>query len=181
MSEHTEVAVGAADMKLRTVLVAIDFSEDSKAAIRWACQFSDPTTTQLVLLHVVHDPVGTPGFYRSKKHDQVIPMKDIAEAMMAEFAAELIANNPDLDLLKQARTQLVAGLPPGRIVEVAKGLSAELIVIGSRGMTGLPHLMLGSVAERVVELSEIPVVVVKAKNHGNKKRKKKKKKGKNKK
>jgi len=71
---------------------------------------------------------------------------------------------------------LVQGLPPGRIVEAAGLLKAKLIVIGSRGMTGLDHMLLGSVAERVVELAPGPVVVVKAENSGKKKKKNKKRK-----
>ncbi|HMB59408.1 MAG TPA: universal stress protein, partial [Xanthomonadales bacterium] len=64
--------------------------------------------------------------------------------------------------LESAQTLLVAGLPPGRISEIAKSLDAKMIVIGSRGLTGLPHLMIGSVAERVVHLASQPVVVVKS-------------------
>ena len=53
------------------------------------------------------------------------------------------------------------GLPPGRIVEVARELGADLVVVGSRGRTGLPHILLGSVAERVVQTAPVPVTVVK--------------------
>ena len=58
------------------------------------------------------------------------------------------------------------GLPPTRIVEVAGLLNSRLIVIGGRGMTGPAHKQLGSVAHRVVELSAIPVVVIKSETHG---------------
>jgi len=157
------------------VLVAIDFSDDARAALLWACRFADCNEAQLVLLHVVHDPASSPGFYHSEDQDQMRPMQDVAENMMAEFVAGMIREHPGLDLLNSADTRLVTGLPPGRIVETAKLLNARLIVIGSRGMTGLPHLMLGSVAERVVELSTKPVVVVKAKNRKITKKKKKEK------
>jgi nucleotide-binding universal stress UspA family protein len=59
-------------------------------------------------------------------------------------------------------TMLVSGLPSGRITEVANEIGADLIVVGSRGRTGLPHVMLGSVAERVVQIARTPVTVVKA-------------------
>jgi len=64
--------------------------------------------------------------------------------------------------LDKAEKKLLRGLPPSRIVEVAGLIDAKLIVIGSRGQTGIPHLMQGSVSERVVELARRPVVVVKA-------------------
>jgi len=152
----------------RHILVPIDFSEDSRAALLWACRFAECVHAGLVLLHVVHDPASSPGFYRLSNQSQLRPMQEVAEFMMTEFLAEMINTHPGLDLLKSAETRFVAGLPPGRIVETANELNTELIVIGSRGMTGLPHLMLGSVAERVVELSTLPVVVVKAEIHNKK-------------
>lgn len=158
------------------VLVAIDFSDDARAALLWACRFADCNEARLVLLHVVHDPASNPGFYRSEHQDQMRPMQDVAENMMAEFLAGVIGEYPGLDLLNLADTRLVTGLPPGRIVETAELLDARLIVIGSRGMTGWSHLMLGSVAERVIELSTRPVVVVKAKNRKIEKKQKKEKK-----
>ena len=49
-----------------------------------------------------------------------------------------------------------------RILEVAEKLEAIMIVVGSQGRTGLPHLLLGSKAERVAQLSPIPVTIVKS-------------------
>ena len=57
-------------------------------------------------------------------------------------------------------------MPPTRIIEVAEMLEVDLIVIGCRGRTGLPHRLLGSTSERVMELSPFPVVVVKSEHHG---------------
>ena len=81
---------------------------------------------------------------------------------MVEFLSETKQEYPGLDWLDLVRTELIIGMPPGRIVEMAGLLGAGTIVIGNRGLTGLPHMLLGSVAERVVELASIPVVVVKA-------------------
>jgi nucleotide-binding universal stress UspA family protein len=155
----------------KPVLVAIDFSEDSKAALKWAGQYSDRCGIPLVLLHVVHDPVSSPGFYREGNQGQLRPMQEVAESMMTEFVEQLKIEQPDLLSLKTAERHFVPGLPPRRIVEVADLLDASMIVIGSRGLTGLPHMLLGSVAERVVELSHRPVVVVKKKSEAGKNKK----------
>ena len=144
------------------VLVAIDFSHDSKAALEWACNYSTMRGKHLVLLHIVHDQASKPGFYNKDSRKGLKPMQAVAETMMADFIEELRTENPGLHALETAEIQYIAGLPPTRIVEVSKLLGADLIVMGSRGITGLPHKLLGSVAERVVELSRIPVVVVKA-------------------
>jgi nucleotide-binding universal stress UspA family protein len=148
------------------VLVGIDFSEDSKAALVWAARYAKLAGLALAVLHVVHDPAERPGFYSKKKESQIRPMSDVAKEMLDEFMAKMAAEHPDLPQLAQADTQLVRGLPPGRIVEVAEEIGAQLIVVGSRGRTALQSILLGSVAERVVQLSGVPTVVIKASQHG---------------
>ncbi|MBT8053589.1 MAG: universal stress protein [Xanthomonadales bacterium] len=156
------------------VLVAIDFSEDSKAALIWACHFAQCSGAPITLLHVVHDMASQPGFYHPKKTDRLEPMQDVAEAMMVEFLEQVRTEHPELSALDTLDLQFVPGLPPSRIVEVAGLLKAQLIVMGSRGITSLPHKLLGAVAERVAELSTIPVVVVKSETHGEMGKKEKK-------
>ena len=156
------------------VLVAIDFSEDSKAALLWACDFAECSSAPLILLHVVHDLASHPGFYHPEKSDHLESMQDVAESMMAEFLARLKTDHPELCSIDAADLRFIPGLPPTRIVEVAGLLNSRLIVIGSRGMTGPAHKQLGSVAHRVVELSAIPVVVIKSETHGVLKKKERK-------
>jgi nucleotide-binding universal stress UspA family protein len=150
----------------RPVLVAIDFSEDSRAAVLWASAFAACAGGRLFVLHVVHDPADHPGYYRNNHDRTPQPMERVAEGMLEDFVVKLQREHPELSALATAERKLVSGLPPGRIVETAKRLDAKLIVLGSRGMTGLPHLMQGSVSERVVELARGPVVVVKAPGKG---------------
>jgi nucleotide-binding universal stress UspA family protein len=148
------------------ILVAVDFSEDSKAALEWACRQSQCTNAPLVILHVVHDMAAHPGFYHPKKTAGLQPMQEVAESMMDEFLDQLRTEQPDLVNLDYADPQFVPGLPPTRIVEVSGLLKASLIAMGSRGMTSLNHRLLGATAERVAELSKIPVVIVKSEDHG---------------
>jgi nucleotide-binding universal stress UspA family protein len=162
MTETSNASPRGKTRKGQPVLVAIDFSEDSRAALLWAGKYAGSIDAPLVLLHVVHDPASYPGFYRQEQKEELLPMQQVAEEMMVEFLVETKQEYPGLDWLDLARTELVTGMPPGRIVEMAGLLEAGTIVIGNRGLTGLPHMLLGSVAERVVELASIPVVVVKA-------------------
>ena len=55
----------------------------------------------------------------------------------------------------------MTGLPVTRILETAENIDARMIVMGSQGLTGLAHLLIGSKAEQVVRLSKIPVTIVK--------------------
>jgi len=144
------------------ILCAVDFSLDSRAALLWACNQAELTDVPLIILHVVHDPAASPGFYRQLPKDQLRPMEEIAQEMMDEFLTEVRAENPTLNRLASASVQMVSGLPPGRIIEVAENLGVSLIVVGSLGRTGLPHVMLGSVAERVVQMAHVPVTVIKS-------------------
>jgi nucleotide-binding universal stress UspA family protein len=162
MTETANVSLQDKTRKGQPVLVAIDFSEDSRAALLWAGEYARRIEAALILLHVVHDPASYPGFYRKEQKEELVPMQQIAEEMMVDFLSEMKQEYSGLDWLDLARTELISGMPPGRIVEMAELLGAGTIVIGSRGLTGLPHMLLGSVAERVVELASIPVVVVKA-------------------
>jgi len=146
----------------RPILVAVDFSDDSRAALLWASAFAACAGGRLFVLHVVHDPASQPGYYRNGRDRPLQTMEQVAESMLEDLLAKLRIEYPELSALATAETKLVSGLPPGRITEVAEMVHAKLIVIGSRGMTGLPHLMQGSVSERVVELANGPVVVVKA-------------------
>ncbi len=144
------------------VLVAVDFSEDSRLALEWAARQAGLEGTQLIVLHVVHDPAASPGFYRKPDDNYLRPMVDVAKEMMDEFIGRAKAEHAELPALLSARVELVSGLPPGRIVEFATTEGVGMVVLGSRGRTGLAHVLLGSVAERVVQLCPLPVVVIKA-------------------
>ncbi len=144
------------------ILVAVDFAPDSEAAFLWACDYAKCANAGLVLLHVVHDPADAPGYYRKGGEDLLRPMEDVAAEMTDKFLEKIAKNHPDLAIPGDVEKVLVKGIPATRILEVAERKGARLIVMGSRGRTGLPHLLLGSKAERVVQMSPIPVTIVKA-------------------
>jgi len=143
------------------ILVAIDFSDDSEAALLWASNYTKCTKAPLIILHVVHDPADAPGFYSNEGDDWAEPMAAVANRMADEFMQKMYEQHPSLSVIHEARLEFVQGLPPGRIVEFAEKEHAQIIVMGSCGRSGLRHILLGSVAERVAQISKIPVVIVK--------------------
>ncbi len=144
------------------VLVPVDFSAHSQAALLHACMLVDCLKCPLTILHVVHDPAEMPGYYsRMTDEKNLLRMEDVAEEMLQAFVADMIGRHPDIKPLKRADTRLVVGLPVTRILEVAENIDASMIVMGSQGRTGLSHMMLGSKAEQVVRLSPLPVTIVK--------------------
>ena len=81
--------------------------------------------------------------------------------MMRRFLRETGKKAKDKKGFKQIDTKLVVGLPVTRILEVAAKVKAQQIIMGSQGRTGLNRLLLGSKAEHVVRMAEIPVTIVK--------------------
>lgn len=147
----------------RTILVPIDFSSHSEAALVWAAEAARCFKAGVKVLHVVHDPESAPGYYaQTKRKKHLNRLEEAAEEMMEEFLETVRKKHPDSEELENLEEILVIGLPVSRILEVAAKTNAMMIVMGSLGRTGLGHLLLGSKAERVVQLSPIPVTVVKA-------------------
>ena len=144
------------------ILVAVDFSADSAAALRWAVDQADMLGAPVHIVHVVHDPAEAPGKYKPQKQDLLRPMADVAWEMMSDFIVRMRADRPRSQILEEAEMTLVAGLPAPAILNMARRLSARLVVVGTRGRTGLRRLILGSIAERVVQNSTVPVTVIKA-------------------
>ena len=145
------------------ILVPVDFSPYSEAALVYAVKLAKCLGQPVVVLHVVHDPGVMPGYYsRALKKKQVHRIEDGAADMLGEFLKDVVARHPHLRELRGLESLLVKGLPSSRILEVAEQSKADLIVLGSKGLTGLKHLLIGSVAERVVHLARIPVTVVKS-------------------
>lgn len=145
------------------ILVGVDFTSYSKEALFFASKLADCLGAQLLVLHVIHDPAEAPGFYAHKgKHKKFLQsMEEAAEEMMEEFINEMRETHPDQVPIQKATPLLVIGTPVTRIIEIAEKRQASMIILGSHGRTGLSHLLIGSKAERVVQLSPIPVTVVK--------------------
>jgi len=160
----------------RCVLVAVDFSPEGDAAVDLAITLAEAMKAPLVMLHVIHDPAHAPGFYRDedepddksrKKHEKRLAqrartLRNAAEDMLRDYLERRRRAEPDRAVLESAHLALVTGTPASRIVEVAHERDARLIVMGTRGRSALSGILLGSNANRVVQLSRVPVTLVKA-------------------
>lgn len=170
----------AAKTEPRPILVPVDFSRYSVAALAWAAELARMSGARLHVLHVVHDPEDQPGYYQPSERDPNWSLKKAARKMLDKFLDRCREEVPELALLETAddtnadfervTRELVVGVPVRRILEVAERVEARLIVMGSHGRTGLPRLLLGSKAQSVVQLAPMPVAIIKA----DKKKKKKK-------
>ena len=114
------------------VVSAVDFGEASREAVRVAAYLAGRLGAALTLLHVVHDPVDAPGFYRDPNGEGPRrPIEAIAKDMGDEFLASMRREHSGLSALAQSDLMTVSGLPVTRIPEVCRIVCAGLLVIGS--------------------------------------------------
>jgi len=160
MAEHKPGDARSA--KLRgPIMAAVDFSSCSEAALLLAGDLAAALASRLIVLHVVHDPANMPGYYQGKVRKKTLSrMEDLAGERLDTFLAEVRTKHPECQALQKAEVLLVKGLPVTRILEVAEKQKVGMVVIGSKGTTGLRPLLLGSVAAQVVSLAKRPVTVV---------------------
>ena len=150
------------ESSLSPVLAAIDFSDFSEKVLLKALQLAKCWSAPVIVLHVVHDPAQMPGYYsRYTKKKHLLRIEDMAKEMLEDFMSSVSENNPDIDLETDFKTMLVTGLPITRILQVIDKIDPAMVVLGSKGNTGLKHLMIGSVAEQIVRLSPVDVTIVK--------------------
>jgi nucleotide-binding universal stress UspA family protein len=148
--------------KTNHILVPVDFSPHSEAALLLACSLAKCFDAAPLVLHVVHDPAEMPGYYqKAMKKKYIHRIEDSARDMLADFLAHLAKRHREVKGIAKFETILVRGLPSTRILEVAKKRDVSMIVMGSKGRTGIKHLLVGSVAEHVVQFSPVPVTVTK--------------------
>ena len=146
-------------MNVKTILVPTDFSADAEKALSTATELAKLFGARIVVLHAYHVdiPVVSPmaggyalpqGFYEDLRSQATAQVEKLAK----EAAAEGI----------EATGIALQDPAAGAIAAQAESLPADLIVMGTRGLTGLKHVVLGSVAERVVRTAPCPVLTVKA-------------------
>ena len=105
----------------QTILVPVDFSSFSEAAVLKACELASCMDIPMVILHVVHDPSEMPGYYSIiAKEKNLVRIEDVAQEMFDQFMERMINAHPELDCLAKAESMLVVGVPVGRIIEVAE-------------------------------------------------------------
>lgn len=143
------------------VVVATDLSENADEAViqasRWALAFD----RALVVVHVVPDVVGQNPLFPQRSEGQleaVLDAESRASGVVTERVTQLTGRDGD-----SFRVIIGTGTASRFLVEQAERLHAMMVVVGSRGLSGLQRLLLGSVAERVVELAHAPVLVARAK------------------
>jgi nucleotide-binding universal stress UspA family protein len=161
-SMKTEVMPARTDsipLKLKKLLVPSDLSPASSKAFKYALRFAKQFGAELMLLHVLEP---TPPSFMGITAGPVLSEKEraTAEKNLAAWAA-----SARMAGVTGAKWTLRTGLASHEILEMAKELDVDLIVIATHGFTGWKHFCIGSTAELVARSAPCPVLVVREKEH----------------
>jgi len=147
-------------MAIRRVMVPIDYSDNSKAALAYGAELALGFGASLDIVHVWDRPtyltdavmVQRPG----EAHKPIGELiRENAERDMTEFLSEV-----SLPTTLSISRRLVSGEPASALLAELKKGEHDLVVLSTHGRTGLAHLLLGSIAEKLVRLSPVPVLTV---------------------
>jgi universal stress protein A len=145
-------------IRMSNILVATDFSESAKAALTYGRQLAQTFGGSLHLLHVADDVLAATGadLWGLKYPEVQSQVEDTARTTL-----ETLLTEEDRQSL-HAQAVVRSGPAAAAIVDYAQREAIDLIVVGTHGRTGLPRVLVGSVAERVVRTAHCAVLTVRA-------------------
>ena len=142
---------------LHKILVATDFSDLSAEAVQYAQSLAETYTSELILIHIIDDAPAL-AFHTMELTTDIV-VEDTTKN--AEEHLQQFVKDHDIRSTQQLRLVTRRGNPYEEITRFAREESVGLIVMATHGRTGLAHVLLGSVAEKVVQHSEVPVLTIK--------------------
>jgi len=141
-------------MSFKHILVATDFSDCSARALDLGVELAQRFDAQLTLVHAWEVPNLGYGAALFFPGDMLTPLEQAARSQLSAATNALQQRFPS------AKSVLSAGFASDEIIATAASVHADLIVVGTHGRRGVSHALLGSVAERVVRMSPVPVLTV---------------------
>jgi nucleotide-binding universal stress UspA family protein len=147
---------------LKRILIPTDFSKYSQSALKYAAALAEKFGAELHLLHVVQN-IGLLIPDMVNVTPPVLPSSEQMGSAVREALARVVKENA-LDKLP-VQIEVREGTPFYEIIQFAKDKDIDLIVMGTHGHTGLAHMLLGSVTEKVVRKAPCPVLTVRHPEH----------------
>jgi len=141
-------------VEIKKILVAVDGSEHSDKAVKYACAIGPPLGAEVILLHVVPMLVSATPYHDTVSDQPFLALQKVGEDILRRaktFAESLGCTVTDL---------LSYGDPANRIIEVAEEHQVDLIIMGSRGVSGIKRLFVGSISDKVSKDASCPVMIV---------------------
>lgn len=150
---------------MKKILVPIDFSEYAMNAYTFACEIAEKTKGEVTLIHVIEYPAA-PGFNTTGE----VTMNTFTDAYMIELVKKAKGDLEELTFNKhfselKITYKIELGNPYENIAKVIDDEKADLVVMGTKGSSGLHELFIGSNAEKVVRFAQCPVITVPGEVH----------------
>jgi nucleotide-binding universal stress UspA family protein len=150
-------------IRLKKILVPVDFSDCSMMGLESAVRFAKIWGAQLVIFNCV--PVQTFALYGEYGGRDLTTLIDYAQKAANEEMHEVVSSLESQDIIGKGVIEL--GAPAQAICDYARNNEVDLIVTATHGSTGLAHVLLGSTAEHVVRYAHCPVLVMPSYERGN--------------
>lgn len=151
--EQTEVR-RQSSIRLKSILVPIDFSSPSEAALDEAVRVANRFRSKITLVHVIPSP-------KTKGNRFCVALSAASDEQNSRL--KRLVEQKEIDTKLIEHSLVLQGHPFHQIIQLASSIKTDLIVIATHGYTGIKHFMLGSTTERVVRHAPCPVLV--ARNH----------------
>jgi len=155
-------AVNGTPTRIARILVGVDFSPESEAAVTQAAQLAQQTSARIILAHVLALPTEV---VEDSSYDPIFraqtasaELGTLHRTQSADLLQDLASRCESLGL--EVESVLVDDNPSDGLARVADEMGADLLVVGTHGRTGLERFLLGSVAERAVRLARVSALVV---------------------
>ena len=144
-------------INLKRILVPTDFSDYSQTALKYGCELANRFDATLHIIHAVEE-------FRALTPDSGMLLAPDYMQQLTQAAERELQKLPDPDWFSGGEARTVRSVQQGspflEVIRYAKENEIDLIVIGTHGRTGLTHVLLGSVAEKVVRKAPCPVLTV---------------------
>ena len=138
------------------ILVPTHFAEPSQRALELALELAGILGADLTIMHTCEIPAyAYPGLALAPI-DLLSPIEDVARKKLDELVSSLSQR------CRSCKGVLKVGIPWEEILEVVNQAQADLVIMGTHGRRGVTHALLGSVAEKLVRMSPVPVLTVRA-------------------
>jgi nucleotide-binding universal stress UspA family protein len=153
-------------MKLTRILAPTDFSKFSGFALEWAAYLAQCMKADLTLLHVIAEEegkiieeiIGEGAVVRIPKGIRQNVVEERQKKLKEQF--NMVVSS-DIKGMIRVEEMTRIGVPFLEIIKVAKEKEVDMIIMGTHGRTGLAHVLIGSVAEKVVHHAHCPVLTIK--------------------
>ena len=146
-------------MAIQHILVPTDFSEYADYALDYAIELAKTFQARVTVLYVYYLPTLALGEVSPAVIDETLEAMETNARQQTQKALARVLNAG-----LQGDSAIAEGVPFQMIIDTAKDKSADLIVMATHGRTGLTHVLMGSVAERVVRMAPCAVLVTRGRS-----------------